>query len=126
MMRDENPEYLAIRVERLEDAHGRMSEAVADLFEKLLRAEDQCRNLLERIAANENEQAGERFTIKTALGLLTAEIGKPGLGDIFQSYVDATGSMVENVEIFKAASQLADEIVEESRDWSLQDLNKAA
>ena len=126
MMRDESPEYLAIRVEQLEDAHGRMSETVVDLFEKLLRVEDQYRNLLERIAANENEQAGERFTVKTALGLLTAEIGKPGLDDIFQSYVDATGPMVKNVAMFKAASQLADEIVEESRDWSLEDLNKAA
>lgn len=120
MMRDENPETgLSARVEQLEDAHGRMTEAMADLLEKILRVEDHCRNLFERIAANENEQAGERFTIKTAMGLLMAEIGRPGLDDVFQSYVDATGPMVKDVTMFKAASKLADEIVEESRDWRL-------
>jgi hypothetical protein len=127
MMREEYPETdLSVRVEQLEEAHRRINDSVVDLFTKLLGAEDQCRNLTERVAANENDQTAERFVNKTALGLLMAHLGKPGLNEVFQSYIDGTGPMVKDVSMFKAASKLADDIVEEARDWCMPDIPKAA
>lgn len=92
-------------------------------------------NLVETINEVDDKYAAESCVTRTTLGLLLAEVSRPPeqpdvetLCNVFQGVVEGEASTLDadQIDIFRVVSSMADDIVNEARDWQANGLRRAA
>lgn len=92
-------------------------------------------NLVETVNELDDKYSAESCVTRTTLGLLLAEVSRPPeqpdvetLCNVLQGVVEGEASTLgaDQIDIFRAVSSMADDIVTEARDWQANGLKRAA
>lgn len=92
-------------------------------------------NLVETVNEVDDKYAAESCVTRTTLGLLLAEVSRPPeqpdvetLCNVLQGVVEGEALTLDadQIDIFRAVSSMADDIVNEARDWQANGLKRAA
>lgn len=92
-------------------------------------------NLVETVNEVDDKYMAESSVTRTTFGLLLAEVSRPPeqpdvetLCNVLQGVVEGSASTLDadQIDIFRAISGMADDIVNEARDWQANGLKRAA